>query len=257
MDRIRGKIVSDKTYFIAYYRVSTDRQGATGLGIEAQREAVQAYAKTIPNAEVIEHFTEVESGKSNDRPELAKAIYECELTGHTLLIAKLDRLSRDSRFLANLLADDLNFVCCDMPKADKVMVGIMSYIAEWEREQIGRRTKSALAALKKRYEEAEEGSEHYGKRLGNPNGAEPLIRSGKGNTGAVAAIKQNADDFAAHKIKLIDSIKENGITTYKGIARELNRRKIRTPRNGVWHPSSVSKLMKRIQRVSGPIQARC
>ena len=135
--------------FIAYYRVSTAKQGRSGLGLEAQKTAVLAYLNggcwTL-SAE----FTEVESGKQADRPELARALAACRLIGATLVIAKLDRLTRNVAFLANLMESGAEFVACDNPHATKFTIHILAAVAELERQQISDRTKAALAAAKAR-----------------------------------------------------------------------------------------------------------
>src|SRR5262245_32388573 len=128
------------TKYVAYYRVSTERQGRSGLGLEAQRHAVE----TFNGGKVIAEFTEVESGRRNDRPELAKAMQHAKATGATLLIAKLDRLSRDAHFLLGLERAGVEFRACDMPSADRMTVGIMALVAEHEAKAISQRTKAAL-----------------------------------------------------------------------------------------------------------------
>ena len=143
--------------FVAYERVSTKRQGASGLGLdEAQRRAIDDLVASR-GAEVIARFTEVESGKRADRPELVTALHLAKVTGATLLIAKLDRLSRNAAFLLTLRDSGVRFVAADMPEANDLTVGIMALVAEQEREAISRRTREALAAARAR-----------GVRLGNP-----------------------------------------------------------------------------------------
>src|SRR5690242_3194944 len=134
---------------IAYYRVSTARQGRSGLGLEAQRSAVRVFLNGGHWTLLAEH-TEVESGKQDARPELTKALNSCRLTGATLVIAKLDRLSRDAAFLLNLEKSGVEFVAADMPNANRLTVRLMAVIAQEERELISDRTKSALAAAKAR-----------------------------------------------------------------------------------------------------------
>src|SRR5271166_5347332 len=135
--------------YIAYYRVSTERQGRSGLGLEAQQAAVRAWLNDGP-WKLLGEFTEVESGTNNERPELAKALNACQLKGATLVIAKLDRLSRDAYFLLGLEKAGVDFVAADMPSANRLTVGIMAMVAEEERRMISKRTKDALAAAKKR-----------------------------------------------------------------------------------------------------------
>ena len=170
--------------FIAYERVSTARQGASGLGLEAQRHSIDAFAASR-NAEVLARFTEVESGRNPDRPELTKALHLSKITGATLVIAKLDRLSRNAAFLLTLRDSGVRFLAVDLPEANDLTVGIMALVAQAEREAISRRTKEALAVAKAR-----------GVRLGNPNGAEALKRAGKGAVALRAAVAANADRHA-------------------------------------------------------------
>src|SRR5438477_9819527 len=141
--------------FVSYLRVSTAKQGASGLGLEAQLEAINRY---LAGRRLLGSYTEVESGKKNDRPEMAKALAHCRATGAALAIAKLDRLSRNASFLMGLRDSGVDIAICDMPQADRMMVGVMALFAEKEREMISERTRSALAAAKAR-----------GTRLGNPN----------------------------------------------------------------------------------------
>ena len=136
-----------ETKFVAYYRVSTERQGTSGLGLDAQRKAVQTH---LQSQEPLTEFTEVESGKKSDRVELTKALDLCRSTGSTLVIAKLDRLSRNLKFIVDLMESGVDFVCCDLPQANRLTIHIMAVMAEHEREMISQRTKAALAAAKER-----------------------------------------------------------------------------------------------------------
>jgi DNA invertase Pin-like site-specific DNA recombinase len=142
--------------FVSYLRVSTDRQGKSGLGLEAQRKAVEDFLNG-GSWKLIDEFIEVESGKRDDRPKLAEALARCRLHNATLVIAKLDRLSRDAHFLLGLQKAGVRFVAADMPEANEMVVGIMAVVAQAERKMISARTKAALAAAKAR-----------GKRLGKP-----------------------------------------------------------------------------------------
>jgi DNA invertase Pin-like site-specific DNA recombinase len=135
--------------FISYLRVSTAKQGASGLGLEAQRKAVEDYLNG-GQWTLIEEVIEVESGKRSDRPKLAEALRLCRIHGATLVIAKLDRLSRDAAFLMKLQNDGVKFVAADMPEANHLVVGILAVVAQAEREMISARTKAALAAAKAR-----------------------------------------------------------------------------------------------------------
>ena len=219
---------------VAYERVSTARQGASGLGLEAQRKTIEDFA-TSRGADVLARFTEVESGKLADRPELAKALHLAKVTGATLVIAKLDRLSRNAAFLLALRDSGVRFVAVDMPEANDLTVGIMALVAQAEREAISRRTKEALAIAKAR-----------GVKLGNPNGAAALRRAGKGGVALRATVSANADAFAADLADVIGDIRGAGATSLRAIAAELTARGIRTRRSGVWGVSNVKALFERI-----------
>lgn len=219
---------------IAYQRVSTISQGRSGLGLEAQEKAIKDYALSVGGT-IIQTFTEEESGKLNSRPELAKALHLAKVTGSQLVIAKLDRLSRNAAFLLNLRDSGVSFVAADMPHANSLTSGVMALVAQQEAEAISKRTKEALQAAKRR-----------GKVLGNPNGAAALHRAGKGNIAAVATIKAKADEHAKDRISVIESLKAEGIVSLGAIAAALNERSIKTPRGGTWHKTSVKNLLARI-----------
>ena len=212
------------TTYIAYYRVSTDRQGQSGLGLEAQRAAVEAFAK----GEIIAEYTEIESGRKNDRVQLAAALAAAKKAKATLVIAKLDRLARNVHFVSGLLESGVPFVCADMPEADRTWLQMSAVFAEWEARKISERTKAALTAAKAR-----------GVRLGSPT---PSTGSKAGN----AAIKQRADAFVQRVLPLINSIKAQGQPSLREIAAELTARGVQTARGGVqWHASQVNNLLAR------------
>lgn len=195
--------------------------------------AVQQYAAST-NSVITKTFTEVETGRLNTRPMLTEALLEAKVTGATLVIAKLDRLSRNASFLMALQDAGVRFVAADMPQATNLNVGIMALFAQHEAEAISRRTKEALQAAKAR-----------GQKLGNPNGAAALLRASKGNTAAVSAIKAKADKHAMNLKPVIEALKAEGITSLGGIAKALNERGMLTPRGGSWHKTSVSHLLAR------------
>lgn len=228
---------------VAYERVSTARQGASGLGLEVQRKAIEAFA-TSRSAEVLSRFTEVESGKRADRPELGKALHLAKVTGATLVIAKLDRLSRNASFMLALRDSGVRFIAVDMPEANDLTVGIMALVAQAEREAISRRTKEALAVAKGR-----------GVQLGNPNGAASLVRAGRGAVALRKAVSSNADAFAADLAQVVQDIRANGHTSLRAMAAELTLCGIRTRRGGAWQVSNVVGLLARLAaspgRVSG------
>ena len=221
---------------VAYERVSTARQGASGLGLEAQRKAIDDYAASR-HADLLGRFTEVESGRNPDRPELARALHLSKVTGATLVIAKLDRLSRNAAFLLTLRDSGVKFAAADLPEANDLTVGIMALVAQAEREAISKRTKEALAAAKAR-----------GVKLGNSNGAEALRRAGKGGEALRAAVSRNADTFAQDLKPVIEDIRAAGHTSLRAIAAELNARGMLTRRSGRWHVSNVRNLLTRQNR---------
>jgi DNA invertase Pin-like site-specific DNA recombinase len=224
------------TKAVAYYRVSTAGQGRSGLGLEAQQATVEALCSDNGWAIIAPPFIEVESGKRNDRPELAKAIERCKVTGAKLVIAKLDRLSRNAAFLMGLRDSGVDFVAADMPNANTLTVGIMALVAQDEAERISQRTKDALKAAKAR-----------GTKLGNPNGAAALLRSGKGNAAGVAAIQDRAKIHAERLRPMVDQLRKDGVRSMGGIAKALNSEGVLTPRGATWHPSSVRNLLARLQ----------
>lgn len=234
--RIAGK---GAERFVGYERVSTARQGASGLGLAAQRAAINGFAKSR-GAEVAAIFTEVESGGRADRPELARALHQAKVTGATLVIARLDRLSRNAAFLLTLRDSGVRFIACDMPAANDLTVGVMALVAEAERNLISKRTKEALAAAKAR-----------GVRLGNPNGAAALRRAGKGGRALRAAVAKNADDFAADLAPVVAEIRAEGHESLRAIAAALDGRGMLTRRGGKWGVSNVRNLLARVRSDRG------
>lgn len=223
------------TKAVAYYRVSTDKQGRSGLGMEAQQAAVEALCNDRAWAIIAPPFQEVESGKRDDRPELLKAIERCRQTGATLVVAKLDRLSRNVAFLATLQDSGIKFVAADMPEANELTVHIMAAVAQAERKMISQRTKDALAAVKAR-----------GTRLGNPQG----IASFKGRSGSaagVASLRLKADEHANLLAPVIERLQREGHLSLGAISRQLNQEGMRTPRGAQWHASSVRNLLARLE----------
>src|SRR6266478_2150099 len=219
--------------FVGYLRVSTEKQGLSGLGIEAQRKAIEDYLNG-GRWELLAEYVEIESGKRSDRPELAKALAQSKATGATLVIAKLDRLSRNVAFISNLMESGVEFVAADMPMANRLTVHVLAAVAEHEREMISQRT-AALAAAKVR-----------GVKLGNPNGARAL--RGLGNAHAIEGAKAKADTHMARVVPVIETIRGDGATSLRGIAEELNRQGILTARGGQWYATTVKNLLDRAAR---------
>jgi DNA invertase Pin-like site-specific DNA recombinase len=213
--------------FVAYYRVSTDRQGQSGLGLEAQRKAIADYLNGGA-WELVSEFTEIESGKKSDRPELTLAIEACRKHKARLVIAKLDRLSRNLAFIATLMESGVEFVAADMPFANKLTIHILAAVAEHEREAVSERTKAALAAAKAR-----------GTRLGNPNPAYALNRMR-------AARKAQVERYAANILPIIREVQAGGHTSCNAIAAQLNARKVSTARGGRWTHVQVGQILKRV-----------
>lgn len=219
--------------FVAYYRVSTVQQGHSGLGLEAQRKTVLDYLNG-GRWNVITEFTEIESGKRADRPELAKALAACRLHRATLLIAKIDRLSRDAAFLLNLRDAGVDFVAADMPDANRMTVGIMAIIAEHERDAISTRTKQALAAAKAR-----------GKKLGNPGNLSPASAA-KGRVLGAAAVVAKTTRRQEDLNPVIRDLMAEGRTSLHQIAAGLNERQVPASRGGPWSAVQVSRVLARL-----------
>lgn len=218
--------------FVLYSRVSTQRQAVSGLGLEAQRRAATDFLNG-GKWTIVAEFVEAESGKRNDRPELAKAIEACRLYGAKLLIAKLDRLSRDAHFLLGLEKAGVEFVCADMPNANRLTVGIMAMVAEEERRMISARTKAALQAAKAR-----------GTVLGGFRG---YIPTADDMAAAREAVKAKGKAQAARFEPVIREIQAAGITSATGIAKALNERGIPTARGGgEWQAVQVQRVLARL-----------
>lgn len=222
--------------FIAYYRVSTDRQGKSGLGLEAQKEAVLSYLNG-GSWSLVAEFTEVESGKVNDRPRLAEALKQCRMIGATLVIAKLDRLARNASFLLSVVegSGDNGVVFCDLPHVPagpvgKFMVNQMAAVAELEAGLISVRTKAALAAAKAR-----------GVSLGGYRGG-PVVDNRQGT----AALMARADSFAADVGPIAAAMRDRGMSL-RQIAAELMAQGMKTARGGdTWTADGVRSLLARI-----------
>jgi DNA invertase Pin-like site-specific DNA recombinase len=213
------------TAFVAYLRVSTVRQGESGLGLEAQRAAVEAFARHHGGG-IVACFVEVETGKRSDRPELAKALEAARKGKATLLIAKLDRLARNVAFIANLMDAGVDFLACDQPFASRLTLHILAAVAEDEARRISERTKAALQAAKAR-----------GRKLGSPVAAKTVAKARAARS--VYAAKANATTLA-----VVREVQGSGVATLAGIARALQARGLKTPGgHSAWQAVQVSRLL--------------
>ena len=203
--------------FFSYLRVSTDKQGERGYGLDAQRKVITDCLNG-GSWELLGEFVEVESGKRADRPQLAAALAACKRHGARLAIAKLDRLSRNVAFIAALMDGKVEFVCCDFPQANRLTLHVLAAVAEHEREMISERTRAGLAAAKER-----------GVKLGNP---------------ALAAANKAA--AAARDASLAGILRELAGQPYRAIATALTAKGIAAPRGGAWNAVTVMRAMKRL-----------
>ncbi|WP_337186386.1 recombinase family protein [Phenylobacterium sp.] len=220
--------------FVAYYRVSTDRQSRSGLGLEAQREAVRAYL-SHRNAGLIEEVTEVESGKRADRPKLAEALRLCRLHGATLIIAKLDRLARNVAFVSGLMESGVEFVAVDFPQANRLTVHILAAVAEHEAAMISQRTRDALAAARAR-----------GVKLGGDRERFATVRH-LGNPASAASRATRANRRAIDIAPLARDLRDTGMSL-RQVAAELDRRAVGTPRGtGAWSATQVQRVLQRAE----------
>lgn len=221
---------------VAYYRVSTDRQGASGLGLEAQRAAVDAYCREN-RTDLVEQFTEIESGRVKVRPVLEAALERAQGAGATLLIARLDRLARNVAFIANLLESGVEFVACDVPSANRLTLHVLAAVAEEEARAIAARTKAALAAARAR-----------GVLLGAANPACRNLPADAAHRGAIAsrAVRRDRRDGALRRVasKLL-TLRAQGFGS-KRMARELNADRRVTSTGGHWTESSVRRALERL-----------
>ena len=225
--------------FVAYYRVSTDRQGQTGLGLDAQREAVRRH---VGAASLLAEFTEIESGRSHrNRPQLAAALERCRRSRATLVIAKLDRLARNVHFVSGLMESGVDFVAVDMPQANRLTVHILAAVAEHEREMISQRTTAALAQVKRKLDEEGERVSVRGRaytQLGNPRWQETLHRARE----------------ARHPMKpppqIVETIRQKRAEgmSLRAIVAHLDGLGTRTPNGKSWHPETIRDLLKRHQQ---------
>ncbi len=228
---------------IAYYRVSTKQQGASGLGLEGQQAAVEAYARQI-GAKIVSGYVEVESGKIADRPELTKALAHARRSKATLCVAKLDRLSRNVEFLARVMNSNAEFVACDNPAANRLTLHILAAVAEAEAKGISDRTKAALKAAKAR------GAKLGSARPGHWKGREARRLAGarKGAKAAGESLARAAAEVYGDLRPLIAEFRQRGLSL-RDIAEELNGLGHTTRRGHRWNPVQVRRILERFQRV--------
>jgi DNA invertase Pin-like site-specific DNA recombinase len=228
-----------RALFIAYYRVSTKKQGQSGLGLEAQREAVAAHLAGV-QGKIVQEYTEVEHGtrKGNGRPQLAAALAACRVHGATLVIAKLDRLARNVAFTSNLMESGVEFTAVDFPQANRLTIHILAAIAEHEAEMISTRTKAALAAAKRR-----------GVALGGDRGNIQWIYR-KGNKASASVRSEAAAQRARDLRPVIDDLKAHGAVSLRELAAGLNSRGITARRGAEW---TATQVMRVIERLGGAI----
>lgn len=219
------------TKFIAYYRVSTARQGKSGLGLAAQQEMIANYVRGA-HGKLVGAYKEIETGKRADRPELAKALAACRLHNATLVVAKLDRLARNVAFVSNLMESTAEFVAVDFPQANRFMLHLLAAVAEYEAKLISERTKAALAQARKR-----------GVKLGN-YASNILEIQPKGSRAGNAANAAKARRRAADLAPIIDELRAGGASSLAALAAGLNERGITTTRGNAWSPVQVSRVIQ-------------
>lgn len=215
--------------YIVYFRVSTDRQGRSGLGLDAQRNAVSTFLSNS-NAEIVTEIIEIESGTNNHRPHIAETLRLCRVHNAILLIAKLDRLARNVAFISGLMESGVEFVAVDFPTANRLTIHILAAVAEHEAKLISDRTKAALTAARAR-----------GTRLGGDRGNLPSVaKAGARQSALVRSAK--AAQFTRDVGPLIRKLSHQGLSLRK-IAQELTSQSIRSPRGGAWSATSVQRVL--------------
>lgn len=218
---------------VGYLRVSSQEQGRSGLGLESQEAAIRSFA-TRTGGELVKVFTEIESGKINNRPVLCEALRFAELIGGELVIHRLDRLSRDLNFITTLQKANVEFRVVDMPEADKFTIQLFGCLAEKERTLISERTKGALAAARAR-----------GVKLGTPRNLTAAGRT-KGAATRAAGLVASADIFAAKVKPMIDEMREQGLSL-RGVAAQMNKSGVLTARGktGAWTATAIKNVLRR------------
>jgi len=219
--------------FISYLRVSTARQGASGLGLEAQREAVSRYLNG-GKWQLVQEVVEVESGKRNDRPAIAEALRLCRLHKATLVIAKLNRLARNVHFISSLMESGVDFIACDFPEANRLTVHILAAVAEHEAAMISARTKAALQAAKAR-----------GVALGGQRGNLERMRAmaAKGTRVSASVRQKSASKRRSDLLPVIQDLRASGSASLRQIAKGLNDAGLTTSRGGSWSAVQVKRIL--------------
>lgn len=223
-------MIMKEVKFITYYRVSTQKQGRSGLGLEAQKTMCGNYINSIKNSSIVDSYTDIESGKKNERPQLNKAMQECKIHKATLVIAKLDRLSREVEFIFHLRNSGVKFVCADMPEFTTLTLGIFATIAQHEREITSQRTIAALAEKKKQ-----------GVKLGNPHN---LINNlDRAVSNSIATKRDNALNNNNNKraYSLIKALRDNN-TTWDDIVVELDNKGFKSAKNGFINKTQARRI---------------
>lgn len=238
--------------FVSYLRVSTAKQGASGLGLDAQRAAVAGFLNG-GRWSLVREVVEVESGKRADRPKLAEALALCRLHGAVLLVAKLDRLSRNAAFLFNLRDAGVRFIAADMPEANEMTVGIMAVVAEGERKAISKRTTEALAVAKVRLANLteEERADRIARGKAVKLGAvrwDHLQAGGadRGRAAGIATRQVRSTRRAVDLAPIMAELQAAGVTTLAALAAGLNEKNIPAARGGSWSPVQVLRVLSRI-----------
>ncbi len=221
---------SAHTQYIAYYRVSTQKQGRSGLGLEAQETTVKSYVENTDGV-LLAAYTEVESGRKTNRPQLAAALRHCKVTGATLIIAKLDRLARNTFFFLQVIQSGVEILACDCPSMNKLTLTVFAAVAEYEADLISQRTKAALAAAKAR-----------GKKLG---GLRENAFGGKHSLDGTEAVKKKADEYAMTVGAYVRQAQKAG-QSLRQICKTLNDKGIKTDRGGQWYAGTVKNIISRL-----------
>lgn len=223
--------------YIAYYRVSTKQQGISGLGLDSQKEIVKRFCH---DGVIVAEFQDIESGKNDSRPGLNEALKRVQIVDGILVIAKLDRLSRNLTFISQLRDSQIEFVCCDMPNANKMTIGIMAVVAQEEREMISKRTKDALQVLRDR-----------GVKLGNPSSLKTLDENGnvKAIANRIKNVKKRYEEKNKIAIEIAKDWEERG-KTLQEIANQLNKMEIKTSNGCEFKTEQVRRLLGRKSKVS-------